>query len=315
MIKPQLPTNELQRLEALHHLNILDTCSEERFDRITRVTQNLFNVPIVTVSFVDEEREWFKSKFGLEFKETPREISFGAHTILQEEIMIVKNTLNDDRFKDNPLVTGKPDIRFYLGCPLKIEGQFNIGTLCLIDHKLQHFNNFDLNIIKDLALTIESEFAIEHSSTIDKLTQLSNRQGLILVGKQIIKRCNQYDKNVLLLYFDLNKFKFISNNYDHDDGDKGLKIFSQQLLKNFRKTDVIARLGGDKFCVLCSGMCKEHFPNVITRFQRSLLSVQSEYQFEFNFGCVQYDRWKHQSIHSLIEEAEEKIYEQKRHSH
>jgi diguanylate cyclase (GGDEF)-like protein len=315
MIKPQIPKNETQRLQALHNLNILDTNSEERFDRIIRVAQNLFNVPIASVSFVDKEREWFKSQYNLELRETPREISFGAHTILQEEIMIVKDTLNDDRFKDNPLVIGKPDIRFYLGCPLKTKEQFNIGTLCLIDHKLQYFNDCDLSIIKDLAATIEAEFDVNHLSTIDALTQLSNRQGFALIGKQIIKRCNQYDANVLLLYFDLKNFKFINENYGHDEGDKILKIFSEQLLKDFRHTDAIARLGGDKFCVLCSGMSKEHIPKVINRFQNKLISVHTNHQIEFNMGTVQYNRLKHNTIHSLIEEADEKIYDYKRHPH
>ena len=175
MIKPQIPKNEIQRLHALHSLNILDTDSEERFDRITRVAQNLFNVPIVSVSFVDKEREWYKSKYGLQFKETPRDISFGAYTILQEEIMVVHDTLNDIRFNDNPLVIGTPDFRFYLGCPLKIKGQYNIGTLCLIDHKAQQFNDLDLHIIKDLATTLETEFSKEHLSLVDKLTNLPKR--------------------------------------------------------------------------------------------------------------------------------------------
>lgn len=315
MIKPQTPKNETQRLQALHSLNILDTTSEERFDCITRVAQNLFNVPMVSVSLIDSEREWFKSKYGLQFKETPREISFGGHAILQDEIMIVGDTLNDVRFNDNPLVTGKPEIRFYLGCPLKIQGQFNIGTLSLIDHKPQWFNNTDLTIIKDLAATVEAEFDIFNQATIDDLTQLANREGLISLGKQIIKRCNQFDKSILLLYFDLNRFKFINDNYGYDEGDNLLKIFSQQLLKNFRRTDAVARLGGDKFCVLCPGMKTEHIPDIVKRFQNKLSLLQSNYQIEFRIGAVEYKRWKHHSIHALIEEADQKIYEYKRHSH
>ena len=314
MIKPQEPKNEIQRLQALHSLNILDTTSEERYDRITRVAQNLFNVPIASVSFIDKEREWFKSKYGLLFKETPREISFGGHAILQDNIMIVNDTLNDVRFKDNPLVIGNPEIRFYLGCPLKIKGQFNIGTLCLIDHKSQQFNDLDLTIIKELASTIEAEFE-QSLLTIDELTQLSNRKGFVLLGKQILKRCNQFDKRVLLIYFDMHHIKFMNDNYGYNEGDKVLKLFSQELLKNFRKTDAVARLGGDKFCVLCSGMNKDNLPNVIKRFQNKVSLIPSNYPIEYRVGIVEYKRWKHHSIHSLIEETDEKIYEYKRHSH
>ncbi|BCA93971.1 GGDEF domain-containing protein [Legionella antarctica] len=313
MIKPQKPKNEIQRLQALQNLNILDTKSEERFDCITRVAQNLFHVPIASVSFVDKEREWFKSKYGLQFEETPREISFGAHVILKEEIMIVNDALNDIRFKDNPLVLGNPEIRFYLGCPLKIKGLYNIGTLCLIDHKAQQFSDADIGIVKDLAAIVEAEFDA-HCSTIDELTSLSNRQGLLPVGKQIIKRCNQFDRNLLLLYFDINNLKSINDKYGHDEGDKVLKIFAQQLLKNFRGSDAFARLGGDKFCVLCPGMFKEHLPKVMKRLQNKLLSVQTNYPIEFSMGAFAYDR-AHHSITSLVEEAYEKLYEDKRRYH
>ncbi len=315
MIKPKIPKNETQRLRVLRSLHIMDTQSEERFDRITRVVQNLFNVPIASVSFIDQEREWYKSRYGLELTETPREISFGAHVILQEDIMIVKDALKDARFNDNPLVLGEPDIRYYLGCPLKIKEQFNVGTLCLMDHKSQRFSNVDLDIIKELAETIETEFEEQHRSTVDDLTQISNREGFILVGKQIIKRCNEFDKNVLLLYFDLRQLKFINEHYGYNEGNNILKIFSQQLLGNFRHTDAVARLGGDKFCVLCSGMHEKNFPDVIKRFQNRLALTQTRFPIEFTAGTVEYKRWRHHSIHTLIEETYEKIYENKRHSH
>jgi len=315
MITPQTPENEIERLQALHGLKILDTQAEERFDYITRVVQNLFNVPIASVSFVDKEREWYKSKYGLLLSETPRAISFGGHAILQEEIMVVNDALKDPRFVDNPLVVGDPEIRFYLGCPLKLEGQFNIGTLSLIDHSPKQLTKIDLNIMKDLAAAVEAEFDAFHQSTIDELTQLPNLQGFRIIGKQIIQRCNQYDKRLLLLFFDLNRVKFINDNYGHDEGDLVLKIFSEQLLKNFRRSDAVARIGGDKFCVLCAGMSKEHIPNVIKRFQHKLLSAQTIYPIEFSMGAILYDRFKHYSINSLIEEADEKIYEYKRSDH
>ncbi|EHL30171.1 sensor domain-containing diguanylate cyclase [Legionella drancourtii] len=314
MIKPQKPKNEIQRVQALHNLHILDTNSEERFDSIIHVAQHLFHVPMALVSLVDTEREWFKSRCGFQLKETPRDISFGAHVILQEDIMIVKDSLNDVRFSDNPLVIGEPDIRFYLGCPLKTKDRFNIGTLCLIDQKpQQQYNGVDLGIIKDLATMVESELETMRLSTRDKFTQLFNRQGFLITGKKIINLGNQYDKNILLLYFDLHKLKFINKNYGYDEGDKILKIFSQQLLKSFRHTDAIARVGGDKFCVLCSGMSMIQVTTVIKRFQNKLSAVQSNYPIEFNMGTIQYDRLKHYSIGSLIEEADEKIYEYKRH--
>ncbi|MDI1352433.1 MAG: sensor domain-containing diguanylate cyclase, partial [bacterium] len=282
------------------------------FDRITRVAQRLFHVPIASISFIDNQREWYKSKFGLYLKETPRNLSFGGYAILEKDIMIVKDVLHDSRFRDNPLVIGEPGIRFYLGCPLQIKGQFNVGILSLIDNKSKIINSTDLDIIKDLATNIEAEFDLTNQSTIDELTHLSNRHGLLVLGKQIIKRCNQFDKNVLVLYFDVSHLKKVNGNEGHDQGDKVLQIFAQQLLNNFRQTDAVARLGGDKFCVLCTGMSEQNVPNVLKRFRQKLSLIKSKNPIEFNANIVEYKRWKHHSIYSLVEEVDEKIYEDKR---
>ena len=118
MKTPELPADERTRLEILRSLKILDTLPEERFDRLTRLARKLFDVPIALVSLVDVNRQWFKSSAGLDATETPREISFCGHAILGDDILVVSDTQLDERFHDNPLVTGGPAIRFYAGCPL-----------------------------------------------------------------------------------------------------------------------------------------------------------------------------------------------------
>ncbi|MBP7663732.1 MAG: GAF domain-containing protein, partial [Shewanella sp.] len=114
---PTIPENELQRLATLRALNVLDTDAEERFDRITRLTRRIFSLPICVVTLVDADRQWFKSRQGLEVTETPREISFCGHAINHDGIFIVNDALKDPRFSDNPLVTEQPHIRFYAGYP------------------------------------------------------------------------------------------------------------------------------------------------------------------------------------------------------
>lgn len=316
MISPPLPKNELQRLQTLYSLHVLDTRAEERFDRITRIAQNLFHVPVALVSLIDKDREWFKSRYGLQCQETPRAISFGAHTILQKELMIVPDTLQDDRFIDNPLVLGEPKIRFYLGCPLQINGQFNIGTLCLINHTSHQLNQLemiDLDVLKELAAAVSQEFITNDLATIDALTKISNRQGLLLLGKQIIKLCNQHDKSLLLLFFDLNKLKSINKFYGHDQGDKILTRFAQFLLANFRHSDAVARLEADKFCVLCPGMHEENLQSVQKRLQNKLALMQTEPPISFTMGSIRYNCRKHFALSALVEEAEQKIYANKLH--
>lgn len=151
MQTPHKPDNELERLDALQQTNLLDSLPEARFDRLTRLAQQLFNVPIALVSLVDADRQWFKSKQGLGAAETHRDFSFCGHAILESDVMQVTDTLKDPRFTDNPLVTGEPYIRFYAGAPLYTDEGYAIGTLCIIDKKPRHLNDSELASLCDLA--------------------------------------------------------------------------------------------------------------------------------------------------------------------
>jgi GAF domain-containing protein len=126
-------------METLRALKILDSGPEERFDRLTRLAKRMFGVSISLVSLVDSDRQWFKSSQGLDATETPRDISFCRHAILGDTVFAVPDTLKDDRFHDNPLVTDAPNIRFYAGCRLTIAYGSKLGTLCIIDHKPRFF--------------------------------------------------------------------------------------------------------------------------------------------------------------------------------
>lgn len=128
-----IPNNEPARLATLRALRLLDSPSEERFDRLTRVARRLFKAPIALVSLIDENRQWFKSCIGLNVAETSRDISFCGHAILHDDVLVIPDARNDARFYDNPLVTGAPGIRFYAGQPLTAPNGSKLGTLCVID--------------------------------------------------------------------------------------------------------------------------------------------------------------------------------------
>ncbi|MCG7910951.1 MAG: EAL domain-containing protein [Candidatus Thiodiazotropha taylori] len=175
---PAKPKNENQRLLALHKLEILDTVPEERFDRISTIAQNLFDVPIVLITLVDEERQWFKSCVGLDVRETSREISFCGHAILGEQLFEVADATQDPRFADNPLVTGAPGIRFYAGMPVSALDGSKLGTLCLIDNRPRQLNDGQRKMLKDLAVLVEEQLnhdemrqlarELSHASVTDK---------------------------------------------------------------------------------------------------------------------------------------------------
>jgi PAS domain S-box-containing protein len=153
------PADEAVRLGSLRALGILDTPAEERFDRITRIASRLFDVPIVLVSLVDANRQWFKSCLGLEVRATPRTASFCAHAILDRNPLVIPDATADERFADNPLVLEDPHIRFYAGRPLAGPDGRLLGTLCVIDRRPRTFSQGDLAALDDLAAWAEREIA------------------------------------------------------------------------------------------------------------------------------------------------------------
>ena len=159
MLEPISPQNESERVAELHGLYVLDTPPEERFDRLTRIAQHLFGVSMALVSLADHERQWFKSRQGLDAAQTPRNISFCSHAILVDGPFVIEDAAADPRFADNPQVTGDPHIRFYAGMPLKGPNGYKVGTLCLIDPAPRKFSLQDAAALRDLAAVVSDELA------------------------------------------------------------------------------------------------------------------------------------------------------------
>src|SRR6516164_2164794 len=130
-----VPENEADRLQTLRAYKILDTKPEERFDELTRLAALICGVPISLISLIDTDRQWFKSRFGLDVEETPRAQAFCTHAIMQRDMFVVPDATKDERFAQNPLVTGDLHIRFYAGAPLAARDGHVLGTLFVIDHE------------------------------------------------------------------------------------------------------------------------------------------------------------------------------------
>ena len=184
MIAAPAPQNESSRLAALAACNILDTAPEADYDRITRLASIICGTPIALVSLVDRERQWFKSRVGLEAPETHRDLAFCAHAILNpSEAMVVPDTFADERFRDNPLVVGGPKIRSYLGCPLTLSTGETLGTLCAIDTEARTFTSTQLE-----ALQLLSEQVMDAIELRDKLRIVSESESLVQEAKATLEK-------------------------------------------------------------------------------------------------------------------------------
>lgn len=155
---------ESARLQALRQYRILDTPAEQVYDDITALAAFICDVPIALISLVDAERQWFKSKVGLEVSETSREVSFCAHAILEDSIMVVKDALQDERFVGNALVTCVPNIRFYTGVPLVTSGGYPLGTLCVIDQQPRELSETQLRTLEALARQVVTQIELQRVS-------------------------------------------------------------------------------------------------------------------------------------------------------
>lgn len=164
-LKAPIPENERQRLESLYALGLLDTPTEKRFDRITRLALSLFNVPISTVTLIDSRREWFKSCQGLGKREGRRAISFCGHALVSEEILVIPDTKKDPKFAKNPMVLGKPYIRFYAGVPLRSADGQRVGVFCIKDIQPGKFDDKKQALLKSLASWAELELNVHELSS------------------------------------------------------------------------------------------------------------------------------------------------------
>ena len=150
-MKAPLPDNEAARLEALHQYEILDTEPDETLNDLTRLAAYICGTPIALITLLDLKRQWFKARLGLSEQETSRDVSFCGHAIMQDGPFVVRDALDDGRFRTNPLVTSQPNIRFYAGSPLITPEGFKLGTLCVIDRVPRDLNPEQIAALRMLA--------------------------------------------------------------------------------------------------------------------------------------------------------------------
>lgn len=303
--------DDASRLTELRSLGILDTASEERLDRFTRLARKALNVPFAMLSLMDENREWFKSSQGLAFNEIPKAQSFCYQAIhSRQPVFVVNDATRDPRFSE---LSQSEAIKFYAGCPIRSHRDVVIGTLSIADTVPRNLNAEDQACLLDLAAMVEEEISIQTIANIDDLTNLFNRRGFLGVGHHAIAICERMKSPATVMFFDLDGFKSVNDNFGHAEGDKVLKNIGSLLQSTFRNSDVVARLGGDEFSVLLTGTDTQHVDRPLANLRESIDSQNrlTPYDIDYSVGVVEYQN-RHKSIDKLVAEADMLMYEQKR---
>ncbi len=270
MQAPTNPSDEPTRLQRLHSLQILDTAPEERFDRITRLTARMFDVPMAMLSFVDSQRQWLKSGIGVSISSLPRAQSLCAHAILSNEPTVVPDACRDDRFATHPWVAGEPGIRFYAGAPLRLEPGSAVGALCILDRLPRGLAAIDVGILQDLAALVVRELQASEPATPDALTGLLRRQSFLAVAQRALKICERAGTPAVLCAFRLSP----GLGRAASDGTRFArpvrKAFADKLRQSFRSSDVLGCAGEDCFVVLATQSSGSEVSVVLERLRRAV---------------------------------------------
>jgi diguanylate cyclase (GGDEF)-like protein len=344
-----LPARENERLQALQDYQILDTPAEPGFDDLTLIASVICGVPISLVSLVDRDRQWFKSRRGLSVSETPRHQAFCAHTILDpERILEVTDAAADQRFADNPLVTGEPRIRFYAGAPLVNEAGHALGSLCVIDREPRTLSPEQLQALTALARQAVAQLelrathrALKHAfeegqryqqrleeyqlqlerlnsrlqtqSVTDGLTGVYNRVAFTQQLHQTVSEAARHAEPLSLIMIDVDRFKALNDEFGHVAGDEALRQVADILKGTAREADVVARYGGEEFAVIlpCTSESGAHI--LAERFRRGVeSSAWARRAITVSVGVVTRDATHERcEAHALILDADAALYQAK----
>jgi len=250
-------TAEQLRLAALHRFAILDTPPEPQFDHLVGLAVRVFDMPMALITFVDEDRQWFKASHGLAMSEGSRSESFCSVTIAQDGVMVIPDATQHEQFRSYPNVLGEPHIRSYAGAPLITPDGHKLGTFCVIGTEPREFSEKEQELLASFAQMAMSELKllqalhnISQMAMNDALTALPNR---VQFRQQLTEACRRADvsgEKVVVGLLDLDRFKLINDTFGHAEGDHLLKAVARRLKEATATSDVVARMSGDEFVLL-----------------------------------------------------------------
>ena len=336
MLPAPIASDDTERVASLERMNLVSTTREADFDRITRLAQKLFETDIALISLVDKDRQWFKSKVGLNATETPRDISFCGHAIQSDEVFVVEDAHEDERFRDNPLVTAGPKVRFYAGQPIKNREGYRIGTLCVISPERRNFGQAQRTTLGDIArmaevvlenrklsdtqlALLESVAQAERDTLLDPLTGLWNRRGLDGMLEREISKAVREQIPLAVCMVDIDHFKNINDSFGHGVGDDAIKLAADLLTQVARSTDIVARIGGEEFVIIAPNVAPAMIPTIgskvvsVFRTSAKIKTNAGFHSFTTSVGLVSAKPTKYSAeiAKGLLESADKALYQAK----
>lgn len=300
MLAAPIPQNDVQRLDALRAGFCAYAPREERFDRITRTAKRLLHVPISIISIVEQDEQWFRSVQGLEIDHTPRDVSFCGHAIALNKPLCIPDTWDDPNFRDNPLVTGPPGIRSYLGWPLQIVPGLAIGSLCVIDTMPRRYGPEDFEALSDLAGMAEAELrlnsmsdiqsklmmrlsALQRKGALDPLTGCWNIRGFRDLLAMSVEDARNNGTDLAICNMRIDDFDALAGAAGATNPDALTLMLAQVLRQRLPHKGALARLGATHFCALVPAksaialeeeLSKLTYPKAIVNLPDSKISLE-----------------------------------------
>ncbi|MDX1563505.1 MAG: sensor domain-containing diguanylate cyclase, partial [Gammaproteobacteria bacterium] len=321
------------KLAQLPESTFFCTPIEERFERITRLARRALNVPVAAITFLTEEKQWFKSVAGWAVTELPNANSFCPITLTAGRLTVIEDTHDDPRVCQHPLAQSGPHFRFYAGIPITDENEIPCGTFCVFDQKPRRLSELERDTLTDLAMLAQREIASEqlrsiHSSLtaklgvarreamMDPLTRLWNRRGAAVLIKAALDEIEKQTSSIAIAILDLDNFKRINDTYGHQIGDEVLRKTALRLIHNVRSNDNVCRLGGDEFLLLMKNTDASTAADTAERVRRGVTEKpvptrQGPIGVSTSVGYAVHDGRETLTVDQLIDRADKALMQSK----